>query len=55
MGHIAGTSDRIEYQSQASGEYYVYLDNKFYCSSDNYSEMKEDVMELDAKIDKGEI
>lgn len=55
MARMEGTSDRISYMGQASGEYYIYLDGKFYCSSDTYSELREDIKELDKMIDNGEI
>lgn len=49
------TDNRISYTSQQSGEYYIYLDNKFYCSCDNFKECREEIEELEEKIAKGEI
>ena len=45
---------RITYKSQQSGEYHIFLDNKFYCSSDNWKECKEDMEELEAQLEKEE-
>ena len=36
------------------GEYHIFLDNKFYCSSDNWKECKEDMEELEAQLEKEE-
>ena len=49
------TNDRISYVGQASGEYHIYLDGKFYCSSDNFQELRQDIEELEERISKGEI
>lgn len=36
-------NDRISYSSQPSGEYFIFVDGEFYCSSDNYKECMEDI------------
>lgn len=41
---------RISYKSQQSGEYYIYVNGKFYCSSDNYRELVEDIKDIEAEL-----
>ena len=48
------SNPRITYKSQQSGEYYIYLDGQFFCSSDSYTELKEDIMALEAELDSQE-
>ena len=43
-------SDRISYVSQQSGEYYIYVDGKFECSSDNFRELQEDIKEIEDRL-----
>lgn len=45
---------RITYKRQQSGEYHIFLDGKFYCSSDNWQECKADIEELEEQLAKEE-
>ena len=45
-------SSRISYSSQASGEYYIYVDGKFWCSSDNYRELQEDLKDVESYLEE---
>ena len=47
-------SERISYQGQSSGEYFIYVDGKFRMSSDNYHELKEDLEEIEKELEEEE-
>lgn len=47
---MSDVSNRISYRSQASGEYYIYVDGKFWGSSDNYRECMEDISEIEDQL-----
>ena len=44
----------ITYKRQSSGEYYIFVDGKFYCSSDNYRELHEDIAEIEKNYNYSE-
>ena len=44
----------ITYKRQSSGEYYIFVDGKFYCSSDNYKELQEDIAEIEKNYSEKE-
>ena len=45
------TNVDISYKRQSSGEYYIFVDGKFYCSSDDYHELMEDIEEIRRSYD----
>ncbi len=45
----------ITYKRQSSGEYYIFVDGKFYCSSDNYRELQEDIAEIENSYNNNKI
>ena len=46
--------DRIKYRGQQSGEYYIYVDGKFRMSSDNFTELREDLEYIENELDEQE-
>lgn len=51
---IKNFSDRISYRGQSSGEYYIYVDGKFWGSSDNYHELMEDIKDIEKELEERE-
>ena len=47
---MKSVSDRISYEGQSSGEYYIYVDGKFRMSSDNYRELREDIEYIENEL-----
>jgi len=51
---MKSVGDRITYESQQSGEYFIYVDGKFRMSSDNYSELREDIEYIEKELEEEE-
>lgn len=51
---MKSVGDRITYEGQSSGEYYIYVDGKFRMSSDNYSELREDIEYIEKELEEEE-
>lgn len=47
-------NDRISYYRGQSGEYYIVVDGKHYCSCDTIQEVEEEIAEISERLDKGE-